>query len=475
MIPASKSKRGTTAIGILLAFLFGCFFSTTVVLNFVVNSSSTTNTQVNPNGGAAVPHRVMYMNNNEDDGTSSYHLENKPAIPQRQSLSSPSSSPLAGLRILIAIAAFDFSQIPHLEEVIDAYQGLCVTGAAKVNVVIHATVAYPVTLIDLWNARLLPSCKGIFSIQIVLKPSTLRLHLVDCHRELFYERLSDYDLFIYTEDDIRVTPVTVGAYVAETQRVQQLVGMERSMNYNVGIVRYEYNWPNNVIIDDKTRHATQNVTRVYWEHGKYPVFTKAVDFLPDKELRDTHLQMTNHHQGMFLATQDLLKAWRDKKGCDFDKVRDRPGHKNRPSQPSEGTQRVWMSSQMLYGGKHCNVQQVLPVDAFGTLTVLHLPNKNYRRVGHFRNRTFSDGTEQFDHGLSGGLLTAMTLHLEISKNLPQAPRIPYDGITMVDEVGSSKARTPLLDRRMSEYQAYIDRGGVLSTEDMEHTSLYEDQ
>jgi hypothetical protein len=42
-------------------------------------------------------------------------------------------------------------------------------------------------------------------------------------------------------------------------------------------------------------------------------------------------------------------------------------------------------------------------------------------------------------------------------------------------VGSSKARTPLLDRRMSEYQAYIDRGGVLSTEDMEHTSLYEDQ
>ncbi|KAG7353542.1 hypothetical protein IV203_002897 [Nitzschia inconspicua] len=422
---------------------------------------------------APIPHRAMYMNN--EQSFFSHNQQQNPVSNSITQQTQSSSSPLHGIRILIAIAAFDFSQIPHLEEVIDSYQGLCVTGAAKVDVIIHATVPYPVTLIDLWNSRLLPSCRGIFSLQIVLKPSSLRLHLVDCHRELFYSKLDDYDLFIYTEDDIRVTPATVGAYLAETKRVQELVGFQRSMNFNVGIVRYEYNWPNNVVIDDKTRHATQNVTRVYWEHGRYPVFTKAVDFIADKELHDTHLQMTNHHQGMFLATHDLLKAWRDKKGCDFDKVRDRPGFKNRPSQPSEGTQRVWMSSQMLYGGKHCNVQQVLPVDAFGTLTVLHLPNKNYRRVGHFRNRTFSDGTEQFDHGLSAGLLTAMMLHLEIQKNIPQAPRIPYDGITMVDEVGNGRDRTPLLERRMSDYQAYVDRGGVLSAKDIMHTALYEEQ
>lgn len=262
MIQSSRSKRGTVGIVVVSAFLFGCFLSTTVVLNFVVHDTS------NPNNVPdSAPHRVMYMNN--EDGTSFNNNDRpllvKPSIPQ----SSSSPSPLQGLRILIAIAAFDFSQIPHLEEVLDAYQGLCVTGAAKVDVVIHATVAYPVALIDLWNARLLNSCRGgVFSLQIVLQPSSLRLHLVDCHRDLFYARLEDYDLFIYTEDDIRVTPATVGAYVTETKRVQDLVGKERSMNFNVGIVRYEYNWPNNVIIDDKTRHATQNVTRVYWEHGR---------------------------------------------------------------------------------------------------------------------------------------------------------------------------------------------------------------
>lgn len=131
-----------------------------------------------------------------------------------------------------------------------------------------------------------------------------------------------------------------------------------------------------------------------------------------------------------------------------------------------------MSSQMLYGGHHCGVQQVIPVDSFGTLTVLHLPNKNYRHVGHFRIGIFSDGTETFDHALSSGLLTAMMLHLEIRRNMKKIPRMPYNGIRMVDEVGRD-GRTPLLERRMSEYQAYVDRGGILSDDDMEKTALTE--
>ena len=87
---------------------------------------------------------------------------------------------------------------------------------------------------------------------------------------------------------------------------------------------------------------------------------------------------------------------------------------------------------MLYGSHHCKVQQVIPVASFGTLTVLHLPNKNYRRVGHFRNRTFSDGSEKFE--VSDSLLTAMHLHLETTQRLPQHRQLPYRGIQMLDEV-----------------------------------------
>ena len=381
-------------------------------------------------------------------------------------------SPLQGLRVLVAIAAFDFSQIPHLEEVIDGYHDLCTAGAV-VDVVIHATVAYPVTLIDLWNSRI--TCDN-FSLSIVLKNASLRLHLVDCHRTLFYDKINDYDLFIYTEDDIRVTPSVVATYVTETRKVEQLVAdgstKYKPSDFNIGIVRYEYNYPANVIIDDNTRHATMNVTRVYWEHSGFerPVVPNAVTRIDQDvpELQARYVTMKNHHQGMFLATRQLLLAWKDRPKCEFDRIRDRPG---KGVQPTEGTQRVWMSSQMLYGGRHCGVQQLLPRDKFGALTVLHLPNKNYRRVGKYRNRKFADGTEVFEMP-SDKLLTAMELHLGLAKGLPpKTPQFPYRGITMVDEVDKPSDRSHMLERRMIEYKDYVKRGGVLSDEDMSKTEL----
>lgn len=64
-----------------------------------------------------------------------------------------------------------------------------------------------------------------------------------------------------------MSPRTVATYLSETQKVTDKLGPEKASDFNVGIVRYEYNYPSNIIIDDGTRHATQNVTRVYWEHS----------------------------------------------------------------------------------------------------------------------------------------------------------------------------------------------------------------
>lgn len=428
--------------------------------------------------------------------------------PQRVDAPSDPST-LDGVKILVAIAAFDFAQLPHLEEVLDAYLDMCVAGA-KVDVVIHATVPYPVTLIDLLNSRLTctnPSPRADFTVTIVLKTKNLRLHLVDEHRPLFYENINDYDLFIYSEDDIRVTPKTVGAYMYETERVKQLVGPERASDFNVGVARYgtrlmlcflslvvlacllihlmlsfntEYNFPPEILIDDKTRHVTQNVTRVYWEHPWKPPIPKSVDAVPQEPLSSSYVHMTNHHQGMFIATRDLLKAWKEREGCNFDVVRDRPGLKGKPHQPAEGTQRVWMSSQMLYGNRHCNVQQVIPMDKFGALTVLHLPNKNYRRVGRKgrvggndakEDKQDTDGSGEIE-GPSSKLLTALQLHIDMRRKWPMQPQLPYKGIQMIDEVRGG--RTPMLDRRMREFRAYEARGGVMSEEDMDKVALIDE-
>jgi hypothetical protein len=485
----------------IFAFSFGCIVTVSIVLHVKINdmgmsvmSSSGGSGRSNGGDGSSSVMKQHLANNlqqQQPPDAASRRRDQAAAIASDGSVTTGSSGSkgvaqvLENVRILVAIAAFDFSQIPHLEEVLDSFHDVCWAGPAVVDVVIHATIAYPVTLIDLWNTRF--NCPQ-FSLTIILVPKSLRLHLVDCHRTLFYERLERYELFIYTEDDIRTTPTTIATYLYETQQVEQLLLQSsqqqqqqyKPSDFNVGIVRYEYNYPANVIIDDNTRHATQNVTRVYWEHSGYDRVANGGTIVPNailpldetmpELLRRRYVTMKNHHQGMFLATRELLRAWKNRENCNFDQVRDRPG---RGSQPSEGTQRVWMSSQMLYGGRHCSVQQVLPRTAFGALTVLHLPNKNYRRVGKYRNRTFSDGTEVFQQP-HASMLLAMDLHLAVQAAIPATPQRPYRGIRMIDEVNKERDRSPLLERRMKEYADYVERGGVLSPEDMTKTDLVED-
>jgi hypothetical protein len=141
-----------------------------------------------------------------------------------------------------------------------------------------------------------------------------------------------------------------------------------------------------------------------------------------------------------------------------------------------------MSSQQLYSSKHCGVQQVIPIDRFGSLTCLHLPNKNYRRVGHFRNRTFATGKEEFDMGAK--LLTAMALHLELRAVHLGQSQSPYTGIVMEDKIDRSvkwgyeqkrkfsmEDYLDMVDRRMRDFENYVSRGGVLSREDLAKTDL----
>ena len=480
----NKKTRPSFASFLFVGFyvLLGVVFGITLSLNFQMiqtsNSKTTTKERLENQqrrDDASSLEVPVPLNRNND-------LSNRKedeALPRSITDSSAASRILQDKRILIAIAAYDFSQRVFLEEVLDGYHDLCVAGAAQVDVVLHATVAYPVTLLDLWNTRF--DCPS-FQLTIALKPSSLRLHLVDCHRTLFYERINQYDLFIYTEDDMKVRPSTVATYLLETLRIQEALEGHPTLkpsDFNVGIVRYEYNFPTNVIMDDKTRHITQNVTRVYWEHSKFKK-KENVNVVPgalsqvvqDPPAMKRYITMENHHQGMFMATPELLQAWKERPKCAFDRIRDRPGSQR---QPSQGTQRVWMSSHMLHGKQHCGVVQLLPLDSFGALTILHLPNKNYRRVGKYTNRTFSDGTEVFEMSHDKLLLNAMELHIAMRAAYPMEPQRPYRGIRMIDEVDVPNDRTPLLERRMKEYESYVKRGGVLSEYDMTKTELIEQE
>merc|ERR1711862_162732 len=158
-----------------------------------------------------------------------------------------------------------------------------------------------------------------------------------------------------------------------------------------------------------------------------------------------------------------------------------------------GTQRVWMSSVMLLGKSHCGVQQLLPIDSFESLTVLHLPNKNYRRVGKqgrlggAQNKDappneFRDGTEKFA-ALDPNLITELEFHIALRKKYPmeESKGNEYNGIIMIDEVNKG-VRNHLkpdpdflekLEENMDQYDEYVSRGGVLINKDMPSFFLHD--
>jgi hypothetical protein len=138
--------------------------------------------------------------------------------------------------------------------------------------------------------------------------------------------------------------------------------------------------------------------------------------------------------------------------------------------------------------RHCGVTQLLPVENFGQLTVLHLPNKNYRRVGkqgrlggtdNSTKNEFSDGTEVFQPS-HPDLLQALELHVEMKRQFPniqktnlagEGGREKYVGVRIVDtdiHPGSFAANhRRVAEKRLEAYKAYVERGGYMIDSDMD--------
>lgn len=196
-----KGKKSSIhqALYILVIFLAGCFVSSTIIILSLHPSllSQSHNANLNSVYQREYQHLLTPAQDTTHDSFESTHKDtNKQLTSSTSTSSSLTSKILNNKRILIAIASFDFSQFPLLEEVLDSYQNLCFSGTSKVDIYIHTTVPYTVALIDMLNTRL--NCDTM-QIYIVVKSPAVRLNLVDYHRTLFYENIDNYDLFVYSE------------------------------------------------------------------------------------------------------------------------------------------------------------------------------------------------------------------------------------------------------------------------------------
>jgi len=167
------------------------------------------------------------------------------------------------VNILVAIANYGFKNLEFLKTVIKEYQSM----------------PYHVDIVVLSNV---PKELGP-GIQVKIGlPSKDPWSLPFGHKKIFVERLEEYDLFIYTEDDILITSTNIDSFL---QLTEMLPKGEIS-----GFLRYE--------LDSTGRKWFPDFC------GPYHWFPKSVD----KRDQYTVAEFSNAHSACYILTRDQLRA-----------------------------------------------------------------------------------------------------------------------------------------------------------------------
>jgi len=113
-------------------------------------------------------------------------------------------------------------------------------------------------------------------------PNTDPRSLVFAHRQLFIDNLNNYDLFLYTENDILITQQNIEAFIETSKMLPE--------NQVLGFVRYEVNQKNEILLTDI--------------HYSYHWIAKSVQGVQSK----IFAQFNNKHSACYLLTQSQLST-----------------------------------------------------------------------------------------------------------------------------------------------------------------------
>ncbi|MDD5141088.1 MAG: methyltransferase domain-containing protein [Verrucomicrobiales bacterium] len=166
------------------------------------------------------------------------------------------------LRLLVAIASFGEKNLESLKKIIRMYQSM----AMNVDIVVFSNI---------------PKNLGVDVEVIVGLPSSNPWSLPFAHKPIFAQRVDQYDLFAYSEDDMEVTENNIHAFL---QAMPWLEAAEIA-----GFLRYEVDQSGKKSLPDGHGHF----------HWKPESVCRRGDF--------TTAEFTNEHAAFYLLTQAQLK------------------------------------------------------------------------------------------------------------------------------------------------------------------------
>ena len=249
------------------------------------------------------------------------------------------------LRLLYAIMAYDRKQHIHLLTMLHSAVSMC-EGGLRVTILLYTADSNPYTPKEREELQALcDSCTGrtggTLALENIAVDAQLKFDATMQHRKEFLRRIDEYDLFVYSEDDVHIELRHIAAYVEASSH---LARSEDGHKYVLGWQRLERNG------------IGLGAEHVMWENG--------VDNYHGVEVGGRlYATMVNPHAGAWMATRSELKAHH--KQCRILHI---------PKTAGSFT-RVRAGGWNLY--MNCGRRKVLPVRNFQNFLVHHLPDKNW--------------------------------------------------------------------------------------------------
>jgi SAM-dependent methyltransferase len=224
------------------------------------------------------------------------------------------------VKILVALANYGTNNDPFLKRVLDEYH----------------TMPYQVDVVVLSN---LPKDFGPGVEVIVGVPYKNPFAFPFAHKKLLAERLSQYDLFIYAEDDILISQRNIEAFLRAT-----VVLLENELA--------------GLFIAESSKDGTLSYCVL---HGHYHWDLDSVRVRGEYTLA----RCTNEHSACFLLTQEQLRRAIASGGFLVE--------------PHEGRYQL-RETAATDPYTQCGFQKMIPISHLDDFTAMHLPNKYWQRA-----------------------------------------------------------------------------------------------
>jgi hypothetical protein len=198
------------------------------------------------------------------------------------------------------ILAYNYDHIDPMFLIFAEYVNLCESGWNPTIVIFTTTPWTPLIRHFVKFKTFCHRTNSSIPVRYSVHSPTISIGLGAVHRQVLFEEIENYDLFVYHEDDVILKHSHVVTYVGETKRLYELMP-ESIHHFCIGFQRYR-----RIRIEPWAIQASYGVNDIV----EQDLLEELPNFRPVCIKGQPFLRVEgNTHQAIWMLTQDIVKVY----------------------------------------------------------------------------------------------------------------------------------------------------------------------